>query len=387
MPSASHLSLGCQSRACACRPHPNPSLIPRLTSPWSKFYDVSKSDRVTIQNACARPGSVRMRTEWWLFPDHFVLTRERLCRREHLTFIRDLLELIFPPKRLSRLAGPRGLPLGLLKLHQVQGLSAGLQRQRTASGASPAGRGCWERGRGASQGPGEQRVWEKTRVSGHLSARLTRASSAPGMWLSACDWPTSFSCGQVCNNTDSDSGSARVEKKCRPIDFYGGPETLKNVIEDVAQSALNILLGGGRAKAQTEGAASGGHPRPPPPVNPLCAALSKNGAASRNTGSGRFSCPRLGAEIKAKLAPLILFEKPGSPLCSRRTLPRPGGCGGVTAHVSGAETLGLLQAGLARLCGEERATVTASRRRDVCLGTPLPAGSPGRPCRRHTAGF
>ena len=37
-----------------------------------------------------------------------------------------------------------------------------------------------------------------------------------------CDWPTFFSCGRVCNNIDYDSSFAKVEKKCHPMDFYGG---------------------------------------------------------------------------------------------------------------------------------------------------------------------
>lgn len=60
---------------------------------------------------------------------------------------------------------------------------------------------------------GEPCLWKKTDATGRISARLAGPSRLLECdWLN-CDWPTSSSCGWVCNNTDYDSSFAKVEKK------------------------------------------------------------------------------------------------------------------------------------------------------------------------------
>ena len=47
-----------------------------------------------------------------------------------------------------------------------------------------------------------------------------------------CDWPTFFSCGQICNNIDYDSSFAKVEKKMPSNGFlWWFLNILKNIIK------------------------------------------------------------------------------------------------------------------------------------------------------------
>lgn len=93
-------------------------------------------------------------------------------------------------------------------------LSVGLRKQRSTSGQSPACTGCLERGQIAQQWPGGSSVYGKRQM--WLDTSLLGYYTLPVLMecdFLNCDWPTFFSCGQICNNIDYDSSFAKVEKK------------------------------------------------------------------------------------------------------------------------------------------------------------------------------